>query len=241
MLKFWKTSALALIVCGRLLIAQDSGLLLHQDIEAEVNYSDEPLAVFQMHSCEAVNWSYSANWGDGQETPSSADHTPTHINDKGFRLRDRGSYTVWFSHVYNSAKVKPGYTVVLKDDGQCAGVYGSGGQFRHDYPIALNVWGRVPVSEVTIQNPKLKRGETLRVTIQLDSNAPASGTRVYLRVRDGVISPSVQFLVIPPGASTFQTEFVIADNAPLGRHRLGAWTAKDQEAVLPSARFEIVE
>jgi len=119
--------------------AQDSSVLLVSDLEAEINYNDVPLAQFGMTSCEAVTWSYAADWGDGKSTPSSKDLTTTHINDKGFRLRDRGAYKVWFSHVYDKANETPGYTVTLINAGQCAGYNYPDGVFKRPDKQQLKV------------------------------------------------------------------------------------------------------
>ncbi|MGB6675787.1 MAG: hypothetical protein WBE44_03745 [Terriglobales bacterium] len=111
------------------------------DIEAEINYSDRPLATIIFSLCEALNWSYSADWADGQITPPSADNTVSHINDKGYRLRNRGTYSLWFSHEYQTANTTPGYMVVLHDDGQCAGLVYPIGVFHNSFPSTTSRLG----------------------------------------------------------------------------------------------------
>jgi hypothetical protein len=211
-----------------------------EDIEAEINYSETAFVTAVIKRCQALNWSYRLDWADGQITPPSSDNTVSHINDKGYRLRDLGTYALGFSHEYKTANTTPGYNVVLHNEGQCAGFDFPRGVFHDTFSQLLRVWGRIPVDTVTLNPSTAKRGTAVTVDILLNANAPPSGTRVFLTFPEGIFANAPQYLVVPAGTSEIKPVFMLTATAQLGGQQIGAWTAQVQKVHPPSSTLTIV-
>ena len=209
------------------------------DIEAELTYNDLS-ATFTMNDYEVLNWAYRADWKDGSTTFSVRDNTPTHYNDKSYRLRSRGAAQVWFSHSYQTANSEPGYQVDLIDSGQIAGKEHPDGEFTHRFPQTLRVWERVPVSEIAISAPKVKPGEEVALTISLDGNAPRCGTIVLLKFPADLFAHIPPQLVVLPFTQKIEVRLVVHQNAPRGKHQLKAWTAESQRDNPPKVTLTVL-
>lgn len=220
-------------------LAEEQGALNVSDVETEINYTDL-IATYKIYGCEAVNWDYKADWKDGITSRFTRDLSTTHINDKGFRLRNAVPAQVWFSHSYQTENTNPGYQLAFYDVGQCAGYNWPDGQFRHTFTSMLKVWERVPVASVRAIPRRVKRGAQVEVEVRLKGPAPPSGTRVFLQFPKGVFAPLPEYLVVPVGQTTITPAFTLLAKARLGIHKVGAWTANAQKSKPPSARIVVI-
>ena len=228
---------LQLALFAGLLCAQDSAKLLLTDVESEIDYSDAPFAQFNIASCEAINWNYTAEWGDGKVTASSKEETGSHYNDKSYRLRNLGVSTVWFSHVYVTANVKAGYVVKLIARGQCAGT--TNGSFTNQSAQSIKVWGRVPVKSITVSPSTAKRGTSVHIEIQLEGTAPPSDTRVYIKSSPALFAALPPYVFVPKGTTKVDSQFAILGTCRPGRYVVSAWTSNDQKDQPPTGRFTV--
>jgi hypothetical protein len=166
-------------------------------------------------------------------------NTPTHFNDKSYRLRSRGSAQVWFSHSYQTPNSEPGYSVDLIDSGEIAGRVHPAGDFTHHFPQTLRVWRRVPVSEVAVSSSTVRQGEEITLTISLDGNAPICGAVVLLDFPTGLFAHLPPQFVVLPLTQKIEVRLVLLEDAPRGKHQLKVWTAESQKNNPPKAMFTV--
>jgi hypothetical protein len=210
------------------------------DIETEITY-DRIVVTYNAWGCEAINWSYKADWKDGFVTGPSGDITRSHINDKGYRLRDVGTNIVWFTHSYQTPNSNPGYAIDFFDQGQCAGHVYPDGLFTHKSTQMLRVWRRVPVLSLSVSPTTAKVGSQVSFTVTLDGAAPPSSTMILTDFPSDLFVGLPQNLFVPSTLKTVTATLTLSGSVRPGNYVLKAWTAESQKTNPPQVTLQVIK
>jgi hypothetical protein len=166
--------------------------LSRTDFEAGYNYEPAPVGTAQI-GCAARKWSAIMDWGDGTFSEALSHEVPAENNGHS----RAGVYPVFSHHRYLKlgsfdASVKLSVHCTDKPD-----------EIAVHQDFHVEVFGHVPIKAFASESDRVKRGSPVALAVELETAAPDSGTRIFLKYVDGIgafqSSSLPKFVDVAPG------------------------------------------
>jgi hypothetical protein len=166
--------------------------LSRTDFEAGYNYQPAPVGTAQI-GCPARKWSAIMDWGDGTFSEALSHEVPA---EKTSHSRP-GVYPIFSQHRYlklGSFNASVKLSVHCTDKPEEVVV-------RQDFHV--EVFDHVPIKTFASESDRVQRGSPVALAVELETAAPDSGTRIFLKYVDGIqafqSSSLPKFVDVAPG------------------------------------------
>jgi hypothetical protein len=183
--------------------------LARTDFEAGYNYQPAPVGTAQI-GCAARSWSAIMDWGDGTFSEALSHEVPA--SEHG--LTKPGVYPLFSQHRY----LKLGsFDASLKLSVHCAN---KPDEIVTHEDFRIQVFGHVPVKVFASKSDGVHRGSPVELALELETAAPKSGTRIFLKYTDEIgafQSDSLpKFVDVQPGSNRARVEIPTLQTADVG-------------------------
>jgi hypothetical protein len=183
--------------------------LTRTDFEAGYNYQPAPVGTAQV-GCAARSWSAIMDWGDGTFSEALSHEVPAAEHG----LTKPGVYPLFSQHRY----LKLGsFDASLKLSVHCANKPDEI-VTREDFRI--QVFDHVPIKVFASKSDEVHRGSPIEIALELETAAPKSGTRIFLKYTDeiGAFQSDLlpKFVEVQPGSNRAHVEIPTLQTANAG-------------------------
>ena len=183
--------------------------LARTDFEAGYNYQPAPVGTAQI-GCAARSWSAIMDWGDGTFSEALSHEVPA--SEPG--LTKPGIYPLFSQHRY----LKLGsFDASLKLSVHCAN---KPDEIVTHEGFRIQVFGHVPVKVFASKSDAVHRGLPVEIALELETAAPKSGTRIFLKYTDEIgafqLDLLPKFVDVQPGSNLAHVEIPTLQTAEAG-------------------------
>jgi hypothetical protein len=186
-----------------------SAKLAQKDFEAGYNYQPAPVGTAQI-GCAARSWAVIMDWGDGTFSEALSHEVPA--SEHG--LTKPGVYPLFSQHRY----LKLGsFDASLKLSVHCAN---KPDEIVTHEDFRIQVFDHVPVKTFASKSDGVHRGSPVEIALELETSAPKSGTRIFLKFTDeiGAFQSDLlpRFVDVQPGSNRARVEIPTLRTADAG-------------------------